>query len=181
MNYTQDYVIETLEVLAEKMGSYSKLAEWAGICKSTLSNWKNGKQLPSPETFFKYFPFCQEEETPEEPEEPKQTSRRKQPTPETVHIQNHADEMMNILCAEILGTLRGIYKRSYIKVATIDYNSVLTISLIRSFGSYTSKLYFTKVYINPVDHAYLDPDWAKVVISDFTKSVDTWILRQFKS
>lgn len=176
MTYTPEYVVETIRNRIEEAGNQKILAEEVGINQTTLSKWKNGKQLPTPETFFKYFPL---------PEE-RVTSRPKQPAVETMFIANNAnDEIIKALCWEIKQRLIATYKRCHIRICTLDWHNVLVISIEKkrkyfSFGSTQSEYFFRQVYPDPIDHAYLDTDWAKVVVSDFTKKADKWLLKQFK-
>ena len=176
MNYTQELVISTIENQAAEVGNYSKLAKKVGISQSTLSKWRRGQLIPQPETFFKYFPI----------EEPKTTSRPRKPAVETIFIANNSnDEIIRALCGEIKEKLAKQFRRCHVRVGTLDYHNVLVVSIEKKRNYYIGghqprEYYFRQVYPDPIDHAYLDPDWAKVVASNFTKAADKWLLKQFK-
>ena len=87
MNYTPELVSQVIEKKVAQYGNQSRVAKATGLCASTLSKWRHGQLLPSPETFFKYFPV----------EEPKCVERPKQIPVESIFVADHRQEMMDVL------------------------------------------------------------------------------------
>ena len=189
MNYTVEFVTNVINEEVAKAGNQSKLAERVGLDKSSISKWKRGVALPSPETFFKYFPDSLNNVPKNEPimrpvhVAAKPVNRVKKPAVETIYISDHKEEMMDAFCGELRVQLREIYKGCYVRVGSMDYHNILVISIekVLGYGRDRQRMFFRKVYPDPIDHIYLDKDWLKVVKKNFITSADSWIIKQFKS